>query len=55
MPIDVLIEGLLFYKSAPQKKAVVLKLFGITPEELQSAIVTLSTRTSTRHRCDAQE
>ncbi len=44
MPIDVLIEGLLFYKSAPQKKQVILKLFGITEVELQNAIVTLRTR-----------
>ncbi len=47
MPIDVLIEGLLFYKSAPQKKATVQKLFGITPEELNSAIATLKGRLTT--------
>lgn len=44
MPIDVLIEGLLFYKSAPQKKQVILKLFDITEEELNSAITTLRSR-----------
>lgn len=44
MPIDVLIEGLLFYKSAPQKKQTILKLFEITEEELATAISTLQSR-----------
>ncbi len=44
MPIDVLIEGLLFYKSAPQKKQTVLKLFEITEAELAAAINTLHSR-----------
>jgi segregation and condensation protein B len=44
MPVDILIEGLLFYKSAPQKKTTVLKLFGITEEELHSAVAILSDR-----------
>ncbi len=44
MPIDVLIEGLLFYKSAPQKKQTVLKLFEITEDELAIAIQTLQIR-----------
>ena len=44
MPIDVLIEGLLFYKSAPQKKQTILKLFEITAEELTAAISSLQTR-----------
>lgn len=47
MPIDVLIEGLLFYKSAPQKKQTILKLFEITEEELAGAIATLHTRLTT--------
>lgn len=47
MPIDILIEGLLFYKSAPQKKKVVLKLFGITESELNTAIAILSDRLKT--------
>lgn len=47
MPIDVLIEGLLFYKSAPQKKTTVLKLFGITAEELTAALATLQNRLTT--------
>jgi len=44
MPIDVLIEGLLFYKSAPQKKQTILKLFEITETELVTATETLRTR-----------
>lgn len=44
MPIDVLVEGLLFYKSAPQKKQVVMKLFGINETELSSAILVLKER-----------
>lgn len=44
MPIDVLIEGLLFYKSAPQKKATVLRLFDISHEELAAAIAVLRDR-----------
>lgn len=44
MPIDVLIEGLLFYKSAPQKKQTILKLFGITEAELVTATETLRAR-----------
>lgn len=44
MPIDVLIEGLLFYKSAPQKKQTILKLFGITDVELITAIGVLKER-----------
>ncbi len=47
MPIDILVEGLLFYKSAPQKKATVLKLFGISEAELTSAITTLKERLAT--------
>jgi segregation and condensation protein B len=44
MPIDVLIEGLLFYKSAPQKKSVVMKLFGINEAELGVAVEVLKER-----------
>jgi len=44
MPIDVLIEGLLFYKSAPQKKRTVMKLFDITDIELAEALIVLKTR-----------
>lgn len=47
MPVDVLVEGLLFYKSAPQKKSVVMRLFGISEEELRGAILTLQDRLKT--------
>jgi len=44
MPIDVLIEGFLFYKSAPQKKLVLLKLFDINEADLKEAILVLKER-----------
>ncbi len=44
MPLDILIEGLLFYKSAPQKKANLLKVYSVTTEDLQVAIAALSLR-----------
>lgn len=44
MPIDILIEGLLFYKSAPQKKQTIMKLYGISAEELTAAVTTLKER-----------
>ncbi len=44
MPIDVLIEGFLFYKSSPQKKALLLKLFGVSADELKLAISKLQAR-----------
>lgn len=44
MPIDILVEGLLFYKSAPQKKAVVMKLFGISETDLATAITAVRDR-----------
>ena len=47
MPLDILIEGLLFYKSAPQKKASLLKLYAVTAEDLAIAIKHLSDRLQT--------
>ena len=47
MPLDILIEGLLFYKSAPQKKASLLKLYSVSAEDLASAIAHLSLRLQT--------
>lgn len=47
MPIDILIEGLLFYKSAPQKKRALMKLFDITEVELAEAVITLKNRLTT--------
>ncbi len=44
MPLDILIEGLLFYKSAPQKKASLLKLYSVSEEDLNVAIAHLSSR-----------
>ncbi len=44
MPIDVLIEGFLFYKSAPQKKQVIIKLFDISEEDFRQALNVLSER-----------
>jgi segregation and condensation protein B len=44
MPIDILIEGLLFYKATPQKKQVIIKALGISAEELTLALSTLATR-----------
>ncbi len=41
MPLDILIEGLLFYKSAPQKKASLLKLYSVSEEDLNVAIAHL--------------
>lgn len=44
MPIDVLIEGFLFYKSAPQKKQLIIKLFDISEEDFRQALNVLSER-----------
>jgi segregation and condensation protein B len=44
MPIDILVEGFLFYKSAPQKRQTIMKLFDISEEDLAEAVVTLRTR-----------
>ncbi len=47
MPLDILIEGLLFYKSAPQKKASLVKLYSVSAEDLAIAIKHLSERLQT--------
>lgn len=44
MPIDVLIEGFLFYKSAPQKKQTIIKLFDISEEDFARALIILKER-----------
>lgn len=44
MPLDILIEGLLFYRSAPQKKASLLKLYGVSETDLRSALDILKGR-----------
>lgn len=44
MTTDVLIEGLLFYKSGPQKKRAIMKLFALSEDDLIEALKTLSDR-----------
>jgi segregation and condensation protein B len=45
MPLDVLIEAILFYKATPQKKAVLQKMFAIEEgEEWRAALERLKTR-----------
>lgn len=44
MPLDVLIEALLFYKAAPQNKQRLMKLFAVPEEEFAAALATLSER-----------
>ncbi|MFT7645117.1 MAG: segregation and condensation protein B [Candidatus Paceibacteria bacterium] len=44
MPLDVLIEGLLFYKAAPQSKQKLIKLFAVPEEEFSGAVAALKTR-----------
>lgn len=44
MPLDVLIEALLFYKAAPQSKQKLIKLFAVPEEEFTEAIITLKNR-----------
>lgn len=41
------IEGVLFYKAAPIKKALLAKLFSVSEEEIVTAATTLSSRLST--------
>ena len=44
MPLDILIEGLLFYKSAPQKKSSLMKVYDVSADEISDAIVVLKNR-----------
>ncbi len=44
MPLDVLVEALLFYKSNPQKISMLKKLFEVTDEEWQRGIDRLRAR-----------
>lgn len=44
MPLDILIEGLLFYRAAPQKKAILQKLYDVSAEDFAGAVATLATR-----------
>lgn len=47
MNLDMLIEGLLFYKAAPQPKTKLIKFFGVSEEDFAAAIITLKTRLET--------
>ena len=47
MPLDVLIEGVLFYTGAPQKKTKLMALFGVTAEEVVAASDVLAKRLQT--------
>lgn len=47
MPLDILIEGLLFYKAAPQKKATLCKLYDVSVSDLADAILHLKKRLET--------
>ena len=44
MPLDILIEGLLFYKAAPQKKALLTKMYGVSDEDFSGALDALRDR-----------
>ena len=44
MPLDILIEGLLFYKSQPLKKAMLAKQFAVSEEDLRTTLDTLRAR-----------
>lgn len=47
MPLDILIEGLLFYKSTPLKKTAIAKQFSMSEEDVAQAIVILRERLET--------
>lgn len=44
MPLDILLEGLLFYKSQPLKKAYIAKQFGVSESDLRATLDTLHAR-----------
>jgi len=44
MPLDILLEGLLFYRSAPLKKQVIMKQFSADIDGLNAAIAALQAR-----------
>lgn len=47
MPLDILIEGLLFYRSAPQKKALLEKMYDVSSEDFCRALDALRARLTT--------
>lgn len=44
MPLDILLEGLLFYRSQPLKKATLMKQFGVSEEDFRTTLDTLRQR-----------
>lgn len=44
MTLDILIEGLLFFRAAPQNKEKLMKLFAVSSDDLNLALNTLKTR-----------
>ena len=44
MPLDILIEGLLFYRSVPQKKSVLQKMYDVSSEDFVVALAILRER-----------
>lgn len=44
LSLELKLEGVLFYKGAPQKKSTLCKLFGVKDEELSTAIKALRER-----------
>jgi segregation and condensation protein B len=47
MPLDILIEGLLFYRSTPQKKSALEKMYDVSTEDFRGALDALKARLST--------
>lgn len=44
MPLDILIEAMLFYKATPQKKSMLQKIFGVEGSDWDTAVTILRTR-----------
>ncbi len=44
MPLDILLEGLLFFKAAPLSKSAVMKQFEITAPELEVSLLAIRAR-----------
>ena len=44
MPLDILIEGLLFYRSTPQKKALLEKMYDVSTVDFRAALDILKER-----------
>ncbi len=47
MPLDVLIEALLFYKGTPQNKVKLIKFFAVPEEDFSNALIRLKDRLQT--------